>query len=71
VTKTELIALRDATYREPPEKRCGTCGHCNLSAYRAGQGSCRAIMWRDKIMAAKDVNLGGVCDLWEPRKEST
>jgi hypothetical protein len=27
MTRTELLTIRDQTYRPPPERRCETCRH--------------------------------------------
>jgi hypothetical protein len=62
MTKSELIAKRDATYREQiPEKQCATCAHYWMDF----ANGCQLQPGVMKIVARH-----AVCDLWE-RKEPT
>lgn len=59
--KQELVVLRAATYKPPPEKRCDTCRHIGYF-----KTNCQAIAIRG-VRQRFDVHPGGICDLWEAR----
>ncbi len=63
-TKKELVTLRDSSYRVQDVKCCQSCKHISRSLCR----KCLAIEVRGKFQL-KDVELFGVCDLWEGRKD--
>lgn len=74
-TKTQLIQIRDASYREQTVECCGTCRHFvphymvpHYSGPLKGQveSRCEAITLRGDV-ARKRVSYLGICDLYEPR----
>jgi hypothetical protein len=58
-TKSDLIARRDATYQEPPEKRCSTCRYCGPSAMQCFLAG---------IDSPKFVEPSAVCAVYQQRK---
>ena len=76
-TKTQLIKIRDESYREQPVECCGTCRHFapyymvpHYSGPLSGQvaSRCDAVKLRGDIVR-KDISYLGICDLYEPRKD--
>ena len=74
-TKTQLIKIRDESYREQPVECCGTCRHFvpwNMVPRYSGphkgrvESRCAAITLRGDTVR-KDVSYLGICDLYEPR----
>lgn len=76
-SKTKLIQIRDASYREQPVECCGTCRHFVPHYIETYSGPlrgrvyarCEAIELRGDTVR-KDISYLGICDLYEPRQES-
>lgn len=77
LTKSQLIKIRDESYRKQPVQCCGTCRHFvshymvpHYSGPLSGrvESRCDAIELRGDAVR-KDVSYLGLCDLYESRED--
>lgn len=71
-TKTELIQIRETTYKPPeiPERRCETCRWSWGTIHgRSAMTRCEAVEVRGEPVR-KIVHYFGVCDLYEAKEAS-
>ena len=67
-TKTQLIAVRESSYREQTVECCGTCRYFRHMFTRETVGKCDAVMSKNCSTPINVVYLG-VCDLYEQQKD--
>ena len=63
-TRQELLTIRDATYRPPPEQCCWDCRH----SVAAWEIHCRVVE-PEAAAEVLHVHPAGRCDLWEARED--
>lgn len=68
-TKTQLIKIRNESYREQPVECCGTCRYFRHMFTRETVGMCDAVMFKNCSTPINVVYLG-VCDLYKQQKNS-
>lgn len=75
-TKTQLIKIRDESYRKQPVQCCGTCRHFiphymvpHFSGPLKGRVESRCDAIKLRGLVRKDISYLGICDLYEPRED--